>query len=207
MQALKLAIAALAGEFEDRRHGVRVVGRELRIEGRAAIEQAPGAGEIGDIGRDLAGVDRIAVEPALLAALDLAVPIGALDQAHHQPPPAAPGEIGEPVDHRQGALLIGLDGEAEPVPAGEVRGERQRLDEIERQIEAVGLLGVDGEADAGVARPARQRQQARRQLGQNALALRHLVARMQGRELDRDAGRLGDRPARGGRPIAAIASS
>ncbi len=158
MQALELPVAALAGELEDGRHRVRVVGRELRIEGRAAIEQPAGAGEIGDIGRELAGIDRIAVEPALLAALDLAVPIGALDQAHHQPPLAAPGEIGKPVDHRQGALLIGLDGEAEPVPAGKLGGKRQSLDQIERQVEAVGLLGVDGKADAGLARAAGQRQ-------------------------------------------------
>ena len=90
------------------------------------VEQPPRAGEIGDIGRDLAGIDRIAVEPALLGALDLAVPIGALDQPHHQPPAAAPRQVGEPVDHRRRPLLVGLHREAEPVPAGELRGERQR---------------------------------------------------------------------------------
>ena len=115
-------------------------------------EQLPSAGEIRDIGRHLAGKDRVAVEPALLGTLHFAIPIGALDEPHDQPPLAAPRQIGEPVDQRQGALLIRLDGETEPIPAAEVGGERQRFDKIERQIEAVGLLGVDREAEAGAPR-------------------------------------------------------
>ena len=200
VQALEFPVAAFAGEFEDGRYGVCVVGRELRIEGRATIEQAPGAGEIADVGGELARVDWVAVEPALLAALDLAVPVGALDQADHQPPLAAPGEIGKPVDKWQGALLVGLDGKAKPVPAGKAGGKRQYLDQIERQIEAIGLLGVDRKADAGISRTARQRQQTRPHLGQNAIALRHFVARVQGRELNRNARRFDDRPGCGGAP-------
>ncbi len=53
-------------------------------------EQPIYAGEVGDVGRNLARVHRVAVEPALLRALDLAVPISALDEAHHQPPSGAP---------------------------------------------------------------------------------------------------------------------
>ncbi len=82
----------------------------------------------------------------------------------------AAGEIGEPVDHRQRALLIGLDGEAEPVPAGEARIAGERLDEIERELEAVGFLGVDREADAGCLRLRRQRRQARQQFAEDARA-------------------------------------
>ncbi len=67
VQALEFPVAAFAGEFEDGRYGVCVVGRELRIEGGTAIQQAPGASEIADVGGELAGVDWIAVEPALLA--------------------------------------------------------------------------------------------------------------------------------------------
>ena len=95
-------------------------------------------------------------------------------------------------------LLIGLDGEAEPVPAGELRGERQRLDEVEREFEAVGFFGVDREADAGLPGMAtRARGGAANNSLQHPIALRHLVARMEGRELDRDARRLGNVPVRG----------
>ena len=60
-----------------------------RTAGRCAArrEQAFGAGEIRKVGRGLAREDRIVRQPALLRALDLGVPVGALDQAHRQPPP------------------------------------------------------------------------------------------------------------------------
>ena len=42
------------------------------------------AGDVGQVGRRLAGIDRIALEPRLLGELDLGVPVGALDQAHRR---------------------------------------------------------------------------------------------------------------------------
>jgi hypothetical protein len=74
---------ARAGPLQDGRDGQRVVGGEGRIDARR-VEHRPGAGEVGDVGRRLAGEHRIVGQAALLAALDLAVPVGALDQAHHQ---------------------------------------------------------------------------------------------------------------------------
>ncbi len=62
---------------------------------------------------------------------DLAVPIGAFNQPHHHPPTAPPGQISQPLDQRKRPLLIRLHGETEPVPAGELGGERQHLDEVE----------------------------------------------------------------------------
>ena len=197
VQALEFPVPAIAGHFENRGNGMRVVRCELRIEGGAMGEQPARAGEIGDIGRDFARVHRIAVEPALLRALDLAVPIGAFDQADHQAPPAAPGKIGEPVDDRQGSLLIGLNGEAEPIPAGEARRERQPLDEVEREFEAIGFFGIDREADAGSPGMTSELEQAREQFPQHPIALRHFVARVQRRQLYRDARRLGDVPVSG----------
>src|SRR5262249_51435357 len=139
--------------------------------------------------RDLAREHGIAREPALLAALDLAVPIGALDQPHHEAPARTPREVGEPVDQRQAALLVSLYGKTEAIPARERGVERQRLDEVEREVEPLGFLGIDRKADALGLRVARQREHERRQLLDRALALRLFVARMQCRELDRDAGR------------------
>ncbi len=197
VQALKLPVPAIAGHHENRCHGMRVVGRELRIERGAVGEQPVRAGEVGDVGRDFARIDRVAVEPALLRALDLAVPISAFDQADHQAPPSAHGQIGEPIDDRQSSFLVGLDGEAEPIPAGEVRRERQTLDEVEREFEPVGFFGVDREADAGSPSVACEFEQARRQFPQHPIALRHLVTRVQRRQLYRDARRLGDVPVSG----------
>jgi hypothetical protein len=57
---------------------MRVVGRELREEDLPLLQELPGAGEIGDVGRGLSREDRIAVQPQFLGALDLAVPIGPL---------------------------------------------------------------------------------------------------------------------------------
>ncbi len=98
-------------------------------------------------------------------------------------------EIGEPIEERQRALLIRLHGEAQPVPAGKPGRRGERRHEIERKIEALGLLGVDGEADPGRRRLARERQEARGQLGQDARALRFLEARMERRQLHGQAGR------------------
>ena len=55
VQPLELEVAPVAGELEDAGERVGVVGGELRVEGLAAREQAPGAGEIGDVGREPCG--------------------------------------------------------------------------------------------------------------------------------------------------------
>ena len=85
VQALELEIAPRAGQLDDAGDGMRVVGRELRVEGIAAVQQPARAGEIGDVGRELAGQHRVG-QALLLGALDLGIPIGALDQAHRDPP-------------------------------------------------------------------------------------------------------------------------
>ena len=96
----------------------------------------------------------IAGKPERLRPLDLGVPIGALDQPHHDPPVEPPGQRIEPVDDEGGARAIGLHDDAEPVPAGKLGIGEHALDDVERQVEPVGLLGVDVEAHAGVARAA-----------------------------------------------------
>jgi hypothetical protein len=103
----------------------------------------------------------------------------------------------EPVDDEGCPLLVGLDDDAEAVPAVELRVLGHGLDEVEREVEAVGLLGVDVEADVVAGRLDRQRLEPGQQLVHDAGLLRQLVARVQGRELDRDAGAL-DRAAPAG---------
>jgi hypothetical protein len=126
----------------------------------------------------------------LLGAFDFAVPVGAFDQPHHQPPTAPPRKISQPLDEREGPFLISLHGETEPIPAGEIGGERQCLEEIEREFEAIGFLGIDRQTDADPPRVAREVEQNGGHLGEHPIALRHLVARVQRRQFDRDAWRL-----------------
>jgi hypothetical protein len=72
------------------------------------------------------------------------------------------------------ALLVGLDDEAEAVPARQRGLAGQPLEQVERQLEPLGLLGVDVQPDvvaarqqsparaaAAAARPARGRAGAR----------------------------------------------
>jgi hypothetical protein len=88
---------------------------------------------------------------------------------------------------------------------------RQDLEHVERELEPVALLGVDGEVEVGGRSEVDQPAHARHELGKHAQALRLLVAREQRRELDRDAvaarrvaaigagARRGRSPARGDR--------
>ena len=95
VQPLEFEAAAIAGEFEDGRDRQRIVGGELRKDARPQGQQLFRAGDVVQIRHRLAREHRIAVEPALLRALDLGVPIGAL----HQPQHHAPVELVAPV-HR-----------------------------------------------------------------------------------------------------------
>ena len=193
VQTLELVVARLpgaavgGGEVEDRRQRMGVVGGELRIDDVARGEQLPRAGEVGDVGVDLARVDRVAGQAVDLRALDLGVPVGALDQAHHHALAAAPRQVDDEVEHIGCALLVGLHHEAQPGPAGERVVERERLKQVERDVQPVGLLGVDVEADVVALGLQAQGLQLRQQFAQHALALRPGVARVQGRELHRDA--------------------
>ena len=153
VQALELERPAL----RQRLHladGVRIVGRERRVDDVAGVEQRLRAGEIGDVGRDLAREHRIIGQARDLRRLDLGVPVSALDQTDHQLAAMRPGGLGDPFAQRHSALLIGLDRDPEPAPdrpLGEqlVVGE-QRLEHVELQLEPVGLLGIDGEMDVGL---------------------------------------------------------
>ena len=65
-------------------------------------------------------------------------------------------------------------------------GSAKPLEQVERDLEPVGLFGVDVEADVEAPGETRQVQQPGVQLGQRARELRPAVARVQGREFDRD---------------------
>ncbi len=96
VQALELVlpgIEILAGHGVDGGQGQRIVGGELRERRVGRGQKLARAGEVGDVGVDAPREDRKVFQPVELGALDLAVPVGALDQPYHQPPPAAAAEV------------------------------------------------------------------------------------------------------------------
>ena len=106
----------------------------------------------------LAREHRIVLEPALLRPLDLAVPVGAFDEAHGNALAVLLGDAAQPAQQRDGALAVGLHGDAKTVPAIE-RGLRSVSPNSSAvDVEPVLLFGIDGEAKALGARRTRQRQ-------------------------------------------------
>ena len=155
VQALELVLPGVeiaARHRVDRRDRQRVVGGELRIDRVRGGQQQFGAGDIGDIGVDLAGEDGEALQPLDLRALDFAVPIGALHETQHDAAVCRAREFDDPAEHRIGAFLIGLHDEADAVPSPQARLPAERLQQIERKVEPLGFFGVDVQADVPAAR-------------------------------------------------------
>ncbi|OIQ81085.1 hypothetical protein GALL_371530 [mine drainage metagenome] len=190
VQALELVLAdveVLARHRVDRSDRVRVVRGELREYRVGRRQQAARARQVGHVGVHLARVDGEVLEPVELRALDFRIPVRALDQAHHQPPARALRQVDQEVEHEGRAFLVGLHDETDAVPALQAGVETQALEQVQRQLEAVGFLGVDVQPDVVAARQPRQLLQPRQQLVHHALALGARVARVQRRQLDRDA--------------------
>ena len=162
------------------------MGGELRKEPRARGEQLARAGRVAEIGHRLAGEHRIIRKPALLRALDLGVPIGALDQPHHQPAVERGRGVGEPVDHCRRAFLIGLHRKPKTLPALQRRIGEHGRDHIERQLETVGLFRVDGEIEVVLFALRASANSFGTSSAITRLARHRLVARMQRGELDRN---------------------
>ena len=203
VQALEFVQSAVRVVPRQRRDGgqrVRVVGRELRVDRIRRGEQLAGAGEIRDVGVALAREDRVVVEAVDLRALDLAVPVRAFDEPDHQTMPAAAREVDQVRKDCRAALLVGLHDETDAMPAVERGLHAEALEQVEGKVEALGLLGIDVEADVVRTRHRRELAQARIELVEDTPALRAEVARMQRRELDRDARALVDTAA--GRSLA-----
>ena len=170
VQALELVPFHAAGILDHARHGERVVGGELRIEPRAGREQFARAGDVAEVGHRLAGKHRIVGEPALLGALDLGVPIRALDQSHHEAATEPARGLIEPIDHCRSALEIGLHRQAETVPAAQRGVGQHGCDHVEGEFEPVGLLRVHGEIDVMLARHAGKLERLGHQLDHDLVA-------------------------------------
>jgi hypothetical protein len=187
VQLLELEVAPVARHLDHAGDRVRVVGGEGGVEQLSPVEQPLGAGEVGDVGGDLAGEHRVLGHAQGLRALHLAVPVSTLDQPDGDAAPCPARQLGQPRDHVDGAFLVGLHREAEPVPAGEVRVPRQAREQVERGLQPLALLGVDRELDAARLGGAREVEDARQQLGFLPAPRRVLVTRVESGELDRQA--------------------
>ncbi len=197
VQALHFERGVLrARHLQDRGDGAGVVRGELRVDDVGVGDQRTRAGQVRNVGVFLVREHGVAGQAALLRALDLAVPIRALDQAHHEAQLVPACDGGDRLDDLQRARLVGLHGQAEAGPLRECIGDAggERVQHVQRQLEAVGLLGVDRQVQVGARGLLDQRPHARQQLGEHALALAVFIAREQRGQLDRDAvGRLGRR--------------
>ncbi|OQC04849.1 MAG: hypothetical protein BWX79_02406 [Alphaproteobacteria bacterium ADurb.Bin100] len=134
----------------------------------------------------LVGEDRVVRQAQLLGALDLGIPVGALDQAAHEAQPVPARQPNDVLDQRQRARLVGLQRQAEAAPLRKVLRHlrRQRLEHVERQLQPVHLLGVDRQPDVGARSPLAQAPDPRHQLAHHPGMLRRLVARVQRAQFD-----------------------
>ena len=186
VQPLQLVIGT-GEQFGDKGKRHRVVAREGREQAVLAFAQDLRAGEIVEVGVKLCREHRKIAEPQRLRALDLGIPIGALDEPHRQHDAAAPRARRDPADDLAGALLIGLDDDAEPGPAVGDAGIDERAVDVEVRFEPVALFGVDHQRDVHAPGRLREFDHARDQLVPHAPPLQIFVAWVERRQLDRNA--------------------
>ena len=148
VQALEFETVTVPGKLQDGRHGVSVVGGELRVDPIGHRQELFRAGDIGDIGGGFSGKYRKMRKTQRLRPLDFGIPVSPLDQADHQPAIEPGGKRVEPVDDMGRPRSIGLNDHAETIPAVQGRIAQERFDHIEGKIEAVGFLGIDVEPHA-----------------------------------------------------------
>ncbi len=150
----------------------------MRIDAVGHAEKFFRVGDIAHVGRFLAGEDRKVRQPQDLRALDLGVPVGALDETDHDPSVEPFRQRMKPVDDGAGAASVGLHDDAEPVPARKLGVGQHRLDHLQRQRQPVGFLGVDVEAHLRARRLPGEVAGDGDEFGHHAGFLRHLVARV-----------------------------
>ena len=116
MQPLKLEIRPRRRQFQHRCNAVRVVGGKLWVDKFGVLEQPAYTCQIRHVGRKLAGIDRIALQPTFLSEFNLGIPIGTFHQAHCHSSTAALCGRGRPIDDLQGPLAVGLHSHSKPRP-------------------------------------------------------------------------------------------
>ena len=85
------------------------------------------------------------------------------------------------------ALLIGLNRKSISFPSIKVGIGKHIADDVKRQIKAIGLFGIDSETDVIFLGQKGKLLETRGQLGDNPFVIGKIIARMNGRQLNRDA--------------------
>ncbi len=132
----------------------------------------------------LAGEHGESFQPVNLGAFDLRIPIGTFHQADHQPAPGAAREVDKKIQNEGRTLLVSLHHKTNAVPPFKSWVEAQPIEQIEREIQTVGFLGVDVHADLVRTCQASEPSHARQQLGHDAITLGPRITRMQRGKLD-----------------------
>ena len=190
VQSLQFKRDRLAGcELKNGGNRAGVVCGELRKNRIRRIQQRLGAGQVAHVGVVLVGEHRVGRQTLFLRALDLGVPVGALDQAAHELDAVLTGQRGDVRDQLHRAGLVGLHGQAQALPLRAVFGHPrgQGLKHVQREFEPVHFLGVNRQVQVGSRGRFAECPHTRHQLGHHAFVLRVFVTRVQGAELDRDA--------------------
>ena len=139
-----------------------------------------------EIGSRLGREDREVRKPFDLRMLDLAVPIGALHKTDHEAVSGLFRQLGQLLDHRKRAFLIGLHSKAETGPVLEGRLMRQPVHQLEAQHEPVCLFRIKTKVDVRRCRFFTQPEQARVQLVHDPRLIDRFKARMQGGKFHRN---------------------
>ena len=180
MQPLELEITSRTREMQDARQRMRIVCRELQVQGIAGIESLSGAGQIRHIRMRFTRKDREARETRLLRMLDLGIPVGSLDQAHRNATPNVFRRLDKVTEHVACASLVSWHGDAEAFVVGEPGDAIDVVEQLERQRKAVGFLGVDRQADAAFLGMDSQFRELRAELSDDPVVLLVRETRMQG---------------------------
>ena len=163
-----------------------IVGGELRVDASASVlgQQEAHTDQVADVGGGLAGEHRIAFDTQFLGFLDLAVPVGALDQTQRDLVALQVGDAVQVLQGRQGTRRVGLHDEAELAPATAGVALVDGAEHLQRDLEAIDFLGIDGDGDVQLAGDAGQFTHACHQLFQHLLTTAEFIARVQGGQLD-----------------------
>ena len=94
-----------------------------------------------------AGVNRIAFQAIDLGDFDFAVPIRAFYQTDHETVVGAACQINDEIQHRRTAFLIGLHHKTDAIKARQIFVLGDGFQQIQGQLQAVGLFGIDVQAD------------------------------------------------------------
>ncbi len=117
VQALKFIVSIRATVVQDARQCVRIVRRKLGINTVAGGQCLSRTGQVGHVGMHLSCEDRITLQPLLLSALDLGIPVRTLYQAQRNAAAAISGQRFQERQGGTGTALIGLQCKTKTVPA------------------------------------------------------------------------------------------